>query len=187
MAKGGDSERKASPADRLPIPGPGRNSTYRPEFNDQVRKLCLLRATDVEIADFFGISPTTLYDWQKKFPAFAESVKAGKIIADAEVADSTYRRAVGEEIVVEKAIKRDDGSYEIMRLKQFVPGDVQAQRLWLHNRRRQGWSDKQTLEHVGPDGGPIQTEDVSARDVLLGRIAGLADRMRPAGGDSKPE
>lgn len=39
-------------------------------------------------------------------------------------------------------------------------------------------------EHSGPNGGPIQTEEVSARDVLADRLAGIAAR-NGKGGDPK--
>lgn len=41
---------------------------------------------------------------------------------------------------------------------------------------------KERIEHTGKDGGPIQTE-VSARDTLADRIAGIASR-KPEGGDT---
>lgn len=34
-------------------------------------------------------------------------------------------------------------------------------------------------EHTGKDGGPIQTEEVSARDILASKLAGLASRTGP--------
>ena len=37
-----------------------------------------------------------------------------------------------------------------------------------------GLADRQQHEHSGPDGKPIQTEDVSARDILAHRLAGIA-------------
>lgn len=36
----------------------GRPSGYKPEYAEQARKLCLLGATDQEIADFFEVTPT---------------------------------------------------------------------------------------------------------------------------------
>jgi hypothetical protein len=132
----------------LPIPGPGRDSKYRVEFNEQARKLCLLGAVDAELADFFGVTETTINNWKLKHPAFLESIREGKTIADAEVADSLYRRATGENIIVEKLVKRGD-EYEKVFLKQFVPGDVAAQRLWLLNRRNRDWRDKVDTHHTG--------------------------------------
>ena len=133
----------------LPVPGPGRDTKYNPEFNDQARKLCLLGATDAELADFFDVCEATINNWKTQYPAFLESIRSGKTKADAEVADSLYRRATGENIVVERAMKNGDGSFEVVTLKQFVPGEVQAQRLWLLNRRKGDWRDKQEVDHSG--------------------------------------
>lgn len=130
----------------IPVPGPGRDSKYRPEFADQARKLCLLGAIDQELADFFEVSESTINLWKKEHPAFSESIKAGKVIADAEVADSLYRRATGEHVQVEKLVKKDDGSFEAIRYKQYIPGDPTAAYKWLLNRRRQDWTDKQVID-----------------------------------------
>jgi hypothetical protein len=105
----------------LPIPGPGRDTKYRPEFNDQARKLCLLGFTDAELAEFFGVCERTINNWKADFPAFLQSINDGKVVADAQVADSLYRRATGEQIVVERLLKRGD-AHEVIRLMQFVPG-----------------------------------------------------------------
>lgn len=141
-----DSDGKAL---AIPIPGPGRDSKYRPDFADQARKYCLLGATDKELAGFFEVSESTINNWKREHPAFLESIKAGKAKADAEVADSLYRRATGEHVLVEKLVKKDDGSYEAMKLTQYLPGDPQAAYKWLLNRRRQDWSDTQTMRHMG--------------------------------------
>jgi len=53
----------------------GRKSEYREEYAEQALKLCLLGATDKEIAEFFSVSEQTLNSWKKKFPQFLESLK----------------------------------------------------------------------------------------------------------------
>ena len=60
----------------------GRKSEYRIEFSDQALKLCLLGATDKELAEFFSVSEQTLNKWKKDYPEFLESLKKGKNIAD---------------------------------------------------------------------------------------------------------
>lgn len=132
----------------LPIPGPGRDSKYRTEFNEQARKLCLLGFTDAELAEFFGVCEATVNNWKRLFPAFLASINEGKVVADAQVADSLFRRATGEQIVVERVLKKGD-DHEVVRLMQFVPGEVAAQRLWLLNRRKGNWRDKVETEHSG--------------------------------------
>jgi endoglucanase Acf2 len=133
----------------IPVPGPGRKSKYQPDFADQARKLCLLGAVDEELADFFGVCIATIYNWQNEHPAFLEAIRAGKVKADAEVADSLYKRATGEYVQLEKLMKKDDGSFEAVRYKSYIPGDPNAAFRWLLNRRRQNWSDKAQVELSG--------------------------------------
>lgn len=133
----------------LPVPGPGRDSKYRPEFAEQARKLCLLGATDGELADFFDVCEATVNNWKAQHPAFLESMRAGKMVADAEVADSLYKRATGEHVQLEKVVKNSEGHFEAIRYKSYIPGDPNAAFKWLLNRRRQNWSDKSQVELSG--------------------------------------
>lgn len=131
----------------IPVPGPGRDSLYREEFADQAFKLCLLGAIDTELAAFFEVSVATIYNWKNDHPAFLEATVAGKIKADAEVAHSLYRSATGHELTAEKLMKKDDGTFEAIRYKRYIPGDPSAAFKWLTNRRRQDWADTQKVEH----------------------------------------
>lgn len=137
----------------IPVPGPGRKSSYRAEFADQARKLCLLGATDKELAGFFEVSETTIQNWKNAHPAFLASIREGRVVADANVADSLYKRATGEYVQLEKLVKTkgEDGKeqYEAVRYKGYIPGDPNAAFRWLLNRRRQDWADKTELVHSG--------------------------------------
>ena len=75
----------------------GRPSGYKPEYSEQAFKLCLLGATDKDLGDFFGVSETTINNWKLREPNFVESLKNGKMQADANVACSLYKRALGYE------------------------------------------------------------------------------------------
>jgi hypothetical protein len=130
----------------IPVPGPGRKSLYREEFADQAFKLCLLGATDQELADFFEVVTATIYTWKHEHPAFLEATIAGKVKADAEVAHSLYRSATGHEVTAEKVVKNGD-SFEAVRYKQFVPADPNAAYKWLCNRRRTDWRDRHEVQH----------------------------------------
>ncbi len=130
-------------------PGPGRDTLYDPSMNDQTRKLALLGCTDKQIADFFEVDESTINRWKKRHPAFCQSLNEGKIIADAEVADCLFRRAKGETLVVEKAVKGPGGRYEVITVKQYVPADSGAAKLWLTNRQPEKWRDKREDAHTG--------------------------------------
>lgn len=135
----------------------GRPSSYRPEYAEQAEKLCKLGATDVEMGDFFGVSEQTINAWKKAHPEFLEALKRGKLIADASVADSLYRRATGyEHDAVKIAVDAKTGEHAIIPYVERYPPDTTAAIFWLKNRRRGEWRDKQDHEHTGPGGGPMQ-------------------------------
>lgn len=142
------------------LPGPGRPSVYDPSMAEQARKLALLGLTDAEIAEFFGVTEQTINNWKDEHPAFFASLVAGKIQADADVADSLYRRAMGEVVFTERRVKTADGGYDVIRLMQQVPADPGAAKLWLTNRQPRLWRDKQAVELTGKDGGPVQTQTI---------------------------
>lgn len=142
--------RGTSTALAIPVPGPGRNSAYQPQYADQARKLCLLGATDKELADFFGVTERTINNWKKEHAAFFQSIVDGKVKADAEVADSLYKRATGEFVQVEKLVKTPDG-FEAKKVKIYIPGDPNAAYKWLLNRRRQDWTERASVEHTVSD------------------------------------
>ena len=51
--------------------------------------------TDEQIAHNCGITAKTLYEWKKKFSKFCEALKNGKEVADIQVENALYKRAVG--------------------------------------------------------------------------------------------
>ena len=53
----------------------GRPSDYKPEYDEQVRKICALGADDKKLADFFNVSESTLNLWKLKHPTFSESLR----------------------------------------------------------------------------------------------------------------
>lgn len=134
----------------IPIPGPGRKSLYREEYVDQAFKLCLLGATDEELADFFVVAVKTIYNWKDEHPAFLQATIDGKVKADAEVAHSLYRSATGHEMTAEKVVKVKDETgerFEAVRYKSYIPADPNAAYKWLCNRRRQDWRDRHEVQH----------------------------------------
>ena len=122
----------------------GRPTKYRPEFAEQARKLCLLGLTDTGLADFFGVDEATIHRWKHAHADFCRSIQAGKMVADAEVADSLYRSAVGGHYVTEDRVATGAGGApaEAQPLRRQVPPSVQAQSLWLRNRQPRLWRDK---------------------------------------------
>ncbi len=113
--------------------GKGRPTKYKKAFNEEVRKLCLLRATDIEIADFFSVTEATITTWKKKHPDFLVSIKEGKIKADATIADSLYQRAKGYEHE-DVHISNYKGKITKTKIIKHYPPDTAAAFIWLKNR-----------------------------------------------------
>lgn len=119
----------------------GRQSTYKEEYAEQARKLSLLGATDKEMADFFNISEATLNNWKKKHPLFVESLKKGKGGADADVAASLYKRAMGYEHD-DVDIRVIDSQVVKTPIRKVYPPETVACIFWLKNRQLGKWRDR---------------------------------------------
>lgn len=126
----------------------GRKTLYDEVYNEQAYKLCLLGATDEELADFFQVHIDTIYEWKKVNIKFSEAVTRGKIIADAEVANSFYNRARGYDLPTEK-IFQSEGSIIRADTITHYPADAGAALNWLKNRQPKKWRDKTDVEHSG--------------------------------------
>jgi hypothetical protein len=141
----------------------GRPTEYRPEYAKEARKLCMLGATDKDLADFFEVSESTINLWKLTHPKFSESIKAGKAKADALVATRLFCRAIGYQHDAVKILTVSDGNNsgshveEVPYIERYPP-DTAAAIFWLKNRRPELWRDKQDVEHAGKGGGPIAVE-----------------------------
>lgn len=131
-----------------------RPTAYKKEYAEQARKLCLLGATDVDLAEFFGVAKSTINLWKKKHPEFSDSLKKGKTVADAEVAESLYKRAIGIEYTETKV--STDGSKKKQEVtKKFIPPDAVSAIFWLKNRQPSKWRDKPFAEDEGEIATPV--------------------------------
>ncbi|AOJ31413.1 hypothetical protein [Burkholderia metallica] len=110
---------------------------FKPEFVELARNYCLLGATDVELARFFGTTDRTIRTWKQQHPEFGEVLDQAKEVPDANVVGALYRNALA--------------------------GNVTAQIFWLKNRQPAKWRDKVDHEHAGKDGGAIQFQRVERR------------------------
>lgn len=128
----------------------GRPSEYKDEYADQSFRLCLLGATDKDLAAFFDVSEVTINAWKQNYPKFLKSLKDGKQEADAKVAQSLYKRALGySHDAVKIFADPKTGAEAIVPFTQHYPPDTTAAIFWLKNRKPSEWRDKQEVEHSG--------------------------------------
>jgi hypothetical protein len=159
-------------------PGGGRHTTYKPEYAELGRKVALLGATDAELATVFDVCETTINAWKREHVEFREALKSGKMVADANVADRLYKRAMGyTHDAVKIFANPSTGAEQIVPYTEHYAPDTTAAIFWLKNRQRDKWRDKQDLEHTGANGGPIEqkvdaTVAITAEDAYLRMVKG---------------
>ena len=130
----------------------GRPSKFKEEYPVQAEMLCEKGFTDVDLADFFGVTEKTIDNWKNEYPLFLQSIKKGKEVSDSKVVESLYHRACGYSHP-DIHITQYEGDVTITPLIKHYPPDPTAMIFWLKNRRKNEWRDRHEL--TGPDGGAI--------------------------------
>jgi hypothetical protein len=139
----------------------GKPTLFKPEFTEQVEKLCRLGHTDKDLALFFNVSINTIDNWKKRYPDFFAALRRGKLDADTKVAEALHRNATGFEHYEDHPVKlkrkffdhtgkviRTEEYVEIVRLKKHSRPDTTAQIFHLKNRRPDQWRD---VKQVDPE------------------------------------
>ncbi|HDR1425398.1 TPA: helix-turn-helix domain-containing protein, partial [Pasteurella multocida] len=106
--------------------------------------------TDKDIANFFEVSESTLNNWKNEYPEFLESIKKGKMLADANVAERLYKRALGYEAPDVDIRVIENKIVETPLIKHYPPDPTSAI-FWLKNRQPEKWRDKQVIDHTNSD------------------------------------
>jgi hypothetical protein len=122
-------------------------SSYQAEYAEQARKLCLLLgADDEELAGFFEVPPATLQEWLASVPEFAAAIHSGRTLADADVADRLWRRAIGYSHAAVRIFSHQGTALEVAYTEHYPP-DTTACLFWLKSRQPDRWRDKVEHDH----------------------------------------
>lgn len=128
----------------------GRPTQFDEAYIEQAQKLCLLGATDDEMADFFKVHRSTLYRWKLEHPDFCDAIKSAKAYADERVERSLYQKAVGYDVTEEQAVKVKADTHiekvEVVEVRKHIQADTTAAIFWLKNRRSEDWRDVKQID-----------------------------------------
>jgi transposase-like protein len=131
-----------------------RNATYKDWITEEglieLEGMAMDGLINEEIADEIGINPSTLYDWQKKYPEIAKALKTGKKVVDRRVENALYKRAIGYTFVevTRELTTNAKGEAEMVVTKEVlkeVEPNTTAQIFWLKNRKPHEWRDKKDV------------------------------------------
>ena len=121
-----------------------------PDGLETLRGLARRGLSDEDIAKSIGINRTTIYDWKRKYPTFANALRDGKLVADLAVESALFKKATGFSVTDTKTTSFLDketgelveGKTEVTT-KHILP-DTLAIMFWLKNRCPDLWKDKVT-------------------------------------------
>lgn len=137
-----------------------KNSKYKPEYDELAYNYALLGVTDKQLAEFFDVAESTIHLWKLNHPSFSESLRGGKSTADAQVAKSLFKRALGFNVSEEKKEDGTNGYKTTTTIKEVAP-DTTAAIFWLKNRQPEIWRDK---KEVSFDNGSVTPWDEIGED-----------------------
>lgn len=154
-----------------------------PDFLDKeqaqvITHLCMLGATEAELAAYFEVSTKAFNSWVTQFRGVAQAVRQGREIADAKVTASLFKSAIGYEHE-DVHISNYMGQITETKIIRRYPPNAQSCMFWLKNRRPDLWKEKVDLEHSGrvetKETIDLSTLTQEQRDLLRSVLAGSND------------
>lgn len=115
-----------------------------------------------QIAHNTGVADSTFREWRERFPAIATALKISRELADIEVENALYKRAIGYEYE-EETIEDGPKGMRIIHTKKKMAPDVTAQIFWLKNRKTDVWRDRKDValqEADGKETGVVELAEV---------------------------
>jgi hypothetical protein len=109
--------------------------------------------------------------------ASAFGITQAEIATQLKISEPTLRKHFRDEL--------DGGAFKanmkvggnMYGLTQSADEQVRLRACQWWTSRRMGWKETSVNEQVGKDGGPIETKDVSAIDIIRARIASASARL----------
>jgi hypothetical protein len=146
---------------------------YHPGYAAMAARITgMWAATDVDLADFFGVSLTAVRRWYVRHENFRRAVTIGRETADARVERSLFHRAVGYTFDAEK-IMICKGVVNRVPYREHVPPDVAACKLWLS--RSPGWRNALLDDEGTEENRDLSPEEIKAKIIDRLKVLGVIE------------
>lgn len=125
----------------------GAPTKFKPEYVEQARILTAKGLIDLDLAEFFGVSESSIHEWKRVHPSFSQSIIDGKDEYNTSLVEASLRhRATGyshEDI----DIRVVNGKIVKTPITKHYPPDTAAIKFFLSNRDANRWKERQQVNH----------------------------------------
>gem|GEM_PF-2671843 len=94
-----------------------------------------------KLAARMNISPTTLTEWRKTFPAIEKALQQDPELINMRAENALLQRALGCEYTEERTEESEKNGLKTIRIVKHIPPDTKALSLWLRNRCANRWGN----------------------------------------------
>ena len=145
---------------------------FLPDHLNQVRAIAMRGIGEEQMSELFDIKRSQINKWKKQYPLFKEALENGYTDADAAVLSAVYQSAIGYTHDEERLFFWDGDVTRADTVKHYKP-DMVAAKLWLTNRQREHWKDRQHTAISGGDGdsSPLGLRDETKLEVMSSILA----------------
>jgi hypothetical protein len=119
--------------------------------------------------------------------ASAFGITQAEIANQLKIDEKTLRKHFREELNSGKFKVDMLAGKTVTELMKSRDDRVRLEAAKYYTARRMGWKETNVNEQVGKDGGPSETKDVSAIDVIRARIADASARLGAGSDSGEPE
>ena len=147
---------------------------FLPDYPDQVKAIAMRGLSDGEMAEMFGVSKKLFSAWKRFYPGFAEAIEKGRTQADARVIQALFEKATGYSHPDTKIVyDKDGGGFHTYEFTRHYPPSDKAIEMWLTNRQKEHWKNRQDHEVSGKDGAPlgIEVKNESKKELVSSILA----------------
>jgi len=138
----------------------GARSRYSKARDAEVKQLISFGANITQIAQFFGITTTTLKKWRERNKSFDACFAVAMKDKNARVKEALYSRAVGCKHK-ETKVTNYKGDVQKTKIVKHYPPDVKACETWLYNRDPDNWQPRKAVDGDFDDGEAVEPVSVT--------------------------
>jgi AraC-like DNA-binding protein len=119
--------------------------------------------------------------------ASAFGLTQAEIATQLKISEPTLRKHFRDELSSGKFKVDMTAGKTVAELMKSRDERVRLEAAKYYTARRMGWKETSVSEHTGADGGPIETKDVSAVDLIRARIDDASARLGTGSDSGEPE